>query len=62
MAGHEVIKTCGCGRSYGRKSWRALPFVGRQHTPKDDYGPAETIEMRNCPCGSTLAVEVEGHP
>ena len=39
--------------------WVELPLVGIQHTPADDYGPAEDLELRNCPeCQSTLAVLV----
>lgn len=37
--------------------WSQLPLVGIQHTPADDHGPAEDLELRNCPeCHSTLAV------
>ncbi len=51
-------KRCGCGRTHDAAAWARLPLVGRQHTPADAYGPAETIELRNCPCKSTIAILV----
>lgn len=39
-------------------AWAQLDLVGHHHTPADDSGPAETLELRNCACGSTLAIEV----
>jgi hypothetical protein len=48
-----LVRRCGCGREYDAASWRDLPFVGHQ-----DDG-VESIELRNCPCGSTIAVHVE---
>jgi len=39
--------------------WAELPLVGVQRTPADDVGPAEELELKNCPdCHSTLAVLV----
>lgn len=46
----QFPKRCGCGRSHVRGDWAALPFIGKQ---VDDF---EAIDLRNCPCGSTLAV------
>lgn len=54
------LKTCGCGRAYDAADWARLPFVSHVHTPADDEGPAETIELRNCACGSTISVLVPG--
>lgn len=45
------VKVCGCGRAHDAASWSALPLCGVQ-----DDGEAEPYELRNCPCGSTLAV------
>ena len=45
-----TIKTCACGRSFTRAEWLALPFIGVQ---RDDID----LEMRNCPCGSSIVVE-----
>ncbi len=45
-------KVCGCGRTFTKGEWKKLPLVGR-HT---DY--VETIEMRNCSCGSTISQPV----
>lgn len=41
-----------CPAVYSLAEWRALPAVGNQ-----DDG-TEFLELRNCPCGSTLEVEV----
>lgn len=35
--------------------WSMLPLVARHHTEADEYGPAETLEYRNCGCKSTIA-------
>jgi hypothetical protein len=48
---------CGCGRTYTRRQWKALENLGVMHLPADEYGPESNVEMRNCACGSTLAVE-----
>jgi hypothetical protein len=42
-----VLKTCGCGQSYTAVTWKLLKLLGR----------VEGLELRNCGCGSTLAVE-----
>jgi hypothetical protein len=46
----ELFKQCSCGCSYTRGQWEGLHYVGRQADPE------ETLELRNCPCGSTMAV------
>jgi DnaJ-class molecular chaperone len=46
-------KKCACGATYNTRTWEKLDLVG---TMEDDV---ETIELRNCMCGSTLAVVVE---
>lgn len=48
-------KQCACGRSFSEAEFVALPFVGHQESAS-----APVQELRNCPCGSTLAVEVPG--
>ena len=50
VAGGMTIKTCGCGREYNQTAWLALVFVGLQ------ADEVETLEIRNCPCGSSIAV------
>lgn len=56
-----LVKTCRCGKSYDAHAWRALTYVGVQPGgPADEHGPAyPDVELRNCSCGSTLAVEGE---
>jgi hypothetical protein len=45
----EAVKTCRCcGAGHTLSAWRALPLLGVW----------EGLEMRNCPCGSTLGLPV----
>jgi hypothetical protein len=47
------VKTCGsCGALYREDEWKLLPFVGNQ-----DGGEGYVVELRNCPCGSTIGIE-----
>ncbi len=53
------LVTCGCGREYDRRAWRALPLCGIQEfasDPDDPEPPLEPLELRNCLCGSTRGV------
>ncbi len=51
-------KQCGtCGRVFTAAQWRALKTIGKQKIEADDEGPASTIVLKNCGCGSTLGVE-----
>jgi hypothetical protein len=43
-----------CGAVYGPVEWRFLECVGLQSDLQGGW-----LELRNCTCGSTLAVEVE---
>lgn len=45
-------KRCACGAVYDGHAWARLPLVGLH---VDDE---ESIELRNCRCGSTIAVEL----
>ena len=46
------MKTCSCGRVHMREQWHRLPFVG-----VSDLG-GDRLDLRNCPCGSTICVEL----
>lgn len=48
---------CSCGRTYNRKTWKALKNLGVMHIPADEFGPESNVEMRNCACGSTMAID-----
>jgi len=48
----KTIKRCSCGACYTEQQWESLPIVGDQG---DDV---EDIELRNCTCGSTIAIVV----
>lgn len=58
MPDREKKKSCSCGRSFTTEEWRQLPIVGHQCEPADAMGPEVHYEYRNCPCRSTLLVEV----
>lgn len=47
-----TIHTCSCGREFTEHAWNLLPYVG---VMRDDV---ERLELRNCPCGSTRALEI----
>jgi hypothetical protein len=47
-----MIKRCTkCGEAYTPQSWAKLPSVGKM-----DDGAGGVLELRNCPCRSTLAL------
>ena len=48
----HTIHTCSCGREFTEHAWNLLPYVG---VMRDDV---ERLELRNCPCGSTRALEI----
>ncbi len=51
-----TVKMCACcAASYDRDAWSLMPLL-RRHRMDDDE---PTLEYRNCPCGSTLAVDVD---
>ncbi len=55
--GAAVVKTCGCGRHYDAPAWGALHVRG----PMDD-GDGGELELRDCDCGSTIAIRVPTTP
>ena len=50
----QPIKVCGCGRSYTRAEWEALPDRVVYAACTD-----EVHEQRRCVCGSHIIVVVE---
>ena len=44
------MKICRCDKRYSAAEWKRLVYVG---VMEDDV---ERIELRNCTCGSTVAV------
>lgn len=50
-------KRCSCGREHSAECWAMLP--NRRIWP-DDSGdsPGWTLEQRDCPCGSSIAIHV----
>lgn len=56
-AGH-FVRICACGRGHELARFLGLPPVGVQIVDPDDGEPPDVLHLRNCPCGSTLAVEV----
>lgn len=49
--------TC-CGLLYTAEQWAALPFPNRSPDGVYRSEGVATLEMRDCVCGSTLAVEL----
>lgn len=49
-----VVKSCRCGRTFTLAAWEDLPEVGTQPD-----GDGYVLVLRNCPCGSTLAIRTE---
>jgi hypothetical protein len=49
-------KKCACGHEISEAEWETLHYVGLQKVPAD-YGIPD-LELRNCVCGSTIAVAV----
>ena len=44
-------------------AWRSLEWVGVQRFDGHDGEPPLVLELRNCTCGSTLAIEITpDHP
>lgn len=53
-----IVKTCGCcGRTFTPAQWAALPSLGTMPSETESGEPC-AIELKNCSCDSTLAVEV----
>jgi two-component system, cell cycle response regulator DivK len=51
-----MVKECSCGEVYSLDTWLALPLCGRMSVA----GPTTTtMELRNCRCGSTLALPLD---
>jgi hypothetical protein len=54
----QFPKLCNaCQRVHDYGEWIALTYVGDMYLPKDDHGPETNLEMRNCLCGSTIAID-----
>ena len=54
-----VIKTCTCcGRALDVEGWLALRLRGFCGFFRASTGERRALELRNCECGTTLAVNV----
>jgi CheY-like chemotaxis protein len=51
----DAVKRCSCGREHTRAQWAALARCGRMHLVRRHA----VLELRNCDCGSTLALQIE---
>ncbi len=51
----DLVKRCGCGRTFTRPQWSALASCGRMLLRRDDA----VVEVRHCVCGSSLALRIE---
>jgi hypothetical protein len=43
-----------CGKVHNELSWKNLKHIGNQ----EGFDDIPSMELRNCPCGSTLAIPV----
>lgn len=50
-----IVKSCACGLNFTAHEWSLLAKIGTM------MDPVETIELRNCPCKSTLGMVTETH-
>ena len=50
----RTVVHCGCGAQYTIGQWHRLAFVGLT----DAEDPEMILELRNCTCGSTKALEL----
>ena len=58
-----TTKVCACcNRGYTVAAWQQLSKRGQQIVPSLEGAPGFTLDLRNCWCGSTLAVEVKEAP
>lgn len=53
------VCTCACGRSFTAAEWKLLELVGRMDLDEDGD---QRLELRNCPCRSTRAIELPPPP
>lgn len=49
-------KVCACGHAISEEEWETLRYIGIQSVPPS-FGMPD-LELRNCVCGSTIAVVV----
>lgn len=54
----NFLKTCGCGKKYDLAQWSMLPPPKAGGFQSDPYGHQIGLALKNCSCGSTLAVRV----
>jgi len=47
-----IVKRCSCGRDFTPSQWSALPRCGRMQLARHQT----VVELRNCPCGSSMAL------
>jgi hypothetical protein len=46
-------KRCSCGLAHSLEMWKILPYVG------DICDGVDSLEIRNCSCGSSIAQVIE---
>lgn len=52
----SIVNKCTCcGKKYTIDNWKRLKYRGHS-TPIDDGEKPDTLEFRDCACGTTLAV------
>ena len=64
MSKQQTIKTCSCGQQYTKHQYLALPGPANG-VKRWEVEPDYVLIVRNCICGSTMAVEekeIVDHP
>lgn len=52
-----TFKACRCGRTFTAEEWAALPGL-RFWPPDMGREDGWTLEQRDCPCGSSLTIDI----
>lgn len=56
-----MISCSACPAQYSPDAWKLLEHIGDMDVPAGDdpaTEPSYKLEMRNCPCGTTICLEV----
>ncbi len=52
--GIGIIKSCRCGRQFTAHDWLDIKPKGLMDSGED----TSILDLRNCPCGSTIGLEI----
>lgn len=55
----KIIKCNCCNKKYTNSQFNTLKSLGIQEFPSDGHDEILYMEMRNCPCGSTISTLID---